>query len=146
MDIIMKAVIAFTVAAAASLAATATAAAAGLGPPHNLQGTAWTVQVNRGTDQLAITSQPGPGPSGYATCPPILGTIGAAAIRGWYCPSSGRIHFLRYDVNTGVTAAVFTGNVSDALNNNQQLYMGGTVTVVDPLLGRLGEYNFAAIN
>lgn len=140
----MKAGIQIAVAAAALLAVTA--AAAGLGPPHNLQGTAWTLQINRGTEQLVITSQPGPGPSGYATCPQILGTIGAAPIRGWYCPYSGRIHFLRYDLNTGVTAAVFTGNISDAVNNNQKLYMGGTVTVVDPFLGRLGEYNFAAIN
>jgi len=140
----MKAIIGFAVAVAAWLAATA--ASAGYGPPHNLQGTTWTLQVNRGTEQLVITSQPGPGPSGYATCPPILGTIGAAPIRGWYCPYSGRIHFLRYDANTGVTAAVFTGNISDASNNNQKLFMGGTATVVDRSLGRVGEYNFAAVN
>ncbi len=142
MEIIVKPIIEFAVAAAASLAATAVSAA----PPHNLQGTTWTLLVNRDTEPLAITSQPGPGPSGYATCPPILGTIGAASIRGWYCPYSGRIHFLRYDLNTGVTAAVFTGNVSDAKNNNPRLYMGGSVTVVDRALGRLGEYNFAAVN
>ena len=128
---------------AAAAAAFLTAGAASAAPPSNLAGTTWTVQANREVSQLVITSQGGPGAPGAATCRHIFGTIGSAAIRGWYCPSTGRVHFQH--VNAGITARAFTGNVSDDVAG-QTLYMGGTMAVLDANFGNYGEYNFSAIN
>jgi hypothetical protein len=131
--------IAIAVAAAASLASAAASAA----PPANLGGTTWTVQANRDAVQLVVTNQGGPGAPGGATCPLIIGTIGIAPMRGWYCPSTGRIHFLHNNLNSGATVRVFTGSVSDEAAG-QTLYMGGTMTVVNTAFGPFGEYNFSA--
>lgn len=126
------------VAAAALLACGAASAA----PPANLGSTTWTVQANRDVSQLVIIAQFGPGAPGQAICRGINGTIGSATIRGWYCPSTGRIHFQH--VNAGVTARAFTGNVSDEALG-QPLYMAGTMMVEDVAHGDLGEYNFSAV-
>lgn len=135
----MKSIIVVAVAAAASLAT----AAASAEPPANLGGTTWTVQANRDAEQLVITNQGGPGAPGGATCPLIIGTIGIAPIRGWYCPSTGRIHFLHENLSTGATVRVFTGSLSDDVFDGT-LYMGGTMTVVNAAFGPFGEYNFSA--
>ena len=64
-------------------------------------------------------------------------------VRGWYCPATGRIHFVHRNLDSGDAVRVFTGNVSDdALG--QTLYMAGTMTVLISALGDLGEYNFSA--
>ena len=132
----------FTCAIATAIAlVTGTASAA---PPANLAGTTWTVQVNRDSEQLVITAQGGPGAPGAAVCRLLIGTIGIAPVRGWYCPSTGRIHLRHNNLSSGVTVRVFTGNVSDEVIG-QRLYMGGTVAIADAAFGDLGETNFAAI-
>ncbi|MBC7995967.1 MAG: hypothetical protein H7Z15_22290 [Rhizobacter sp.] len=112
--------------------------------PANLGGTTWTLQTNRDTVQLVITSQGGPGAPGAETCRHINGDIGNVAhIRGWYCPLTGRIHFVHRNLGSGDAVRVFTGNVSDDVIG-QPLYMSGTMTVLAIAFGDLGEYNFAA--
>ena len=128
------------IAAAALLAAGAASAER----PANLAGTTWTLQTNRDAVQLVITTQGGAGAPGAATCRHINGDIGNVAhIRGWYCPSTGRIHFQHKNLGTGNAVRIFTGNVSDDVIG-QTLYMAGTMTVLDAAFGDLGEYNFSA--
>jgi opacity protein-like surface antigen len=136
----MKSTLLFAVAAVAVLAAAAARAA----PPPSLGGTTWTVQANRVAAQLVITQQGGPGDNAGTECPQIFGTIGADPIYGWYCWDVGRIHFLHNNLVSGATVRVFTGNLSDEVIG-QPMYMGGTVTVVDPLFGANGEYSFSAL-
>lgn len=119
------------------------AGAASAAPPANVANTTWTMQINRDVAQLVITSQSGPGAPGAATCRIINGTFGVANIRGWYCPITGRIHFVHKNAGTGAPVRVFTGNVSDDVPG-QTLYMGGTVSVLDAAFGDYGEYNFSA--
>jgi hypothetical protein len=137
--IIMKSICAISGAALMSLATSAASAA----PPASLGGTAWNVQANRDAVQLVITNQGGPGAPGGATCPLIIGTIGIAPMRGWYCPATGRIHFLHNNLSTGATVRVFSGSVSDEVPG-QSLYMGGTMAVFNAAFGYFGEYNFSA--
>jgi hypothetical protein len=112
--------------------------------PANLGGTTWTLQANRDTVQLVITSQVGPGAPGSDVCRHINGDIGNVAhVKGWYCPSTGRIHFVHRNLGSGDAVRVFTGNVSDDVIG-QPLYMSGTMTVLISAFGDLGEYNFAA--
>jgi hypothetical protein len=114
--------------------------------PATLGGTLWTLQTNVDVVQLFITSQGGPGAPGAATCRHINGDIGNVAhIRGWYCPATGRIHFVHRNLDSGDAVRVFTGNVSD-LVAGQPLTMAGTMTVLISAFGDLGEYNFSAIS
>ena len=138
----MKSFFKLAVAAAVGSAALLATGNASAERPANLGGTTWTLQANRDVSQLVITAQFGPGAPGQAICRGISGTIGVAAIHGWYCPSTGRIHFQH--VNAGVTARAFTGNVSDDVLG-QPLFMAGTMMVEDAAHGDLGEYNFSAV-
>jgi hypothetical protein len=114
--------------------------------PTTLGGTIWTLQTNVDVVQLVITSQGGPGAPGAATCRHINGDIGSVAhIRGWYCPATGRIHFVHRNLDSGDAVRIFTGNVSD-LVPGQPLTMAGTMTVLISAFGDLGEYNFSAIS
>ncbi len=139
----MRSIIAITVAAVVSLTTYAAAAA----PPANLGNTTWTLQANRDSVQLIINSQSGPGAPGAATCRVINGELGIAPptilVHGWYCPSTGRIHFVHKNVGSGNAVRVFTGNVSDDVPG-QTLYMAGTMTVLAVAFGDYGEYNFSA--
>ena len=136
----MKSTLLLAVAVAASLAT----AGAWATRPANLAGTTWTLQTNRDAVQLVINTQGGPGAPGAATCRQIEGDIGNVAhIRGWYCPLSGRIHFVHRNLGSGDAVRVFTGNVSDDVIG-QTLYMAGTMTVLFSAFGDLGEYNFSA--
>jgi hypothetical protein len=129
------------VAAAAIFLVAGTASAA---RPASVANTTWTLQTNQTVVTLVITSQGGPGAPGAATCRTINGDIGNVAhIRGWYCPATGRIHFVHRNLDSGDAVRVFTGNVSDVAAG-QPLFMAGTVTVLISALGDLGEYNFAA--
>lgn len=122
------------------------AATAAAEPPSNLANTHWTLQANRSTTSLHITSQGGAGSAGAAICRPISGTLTDVVevpIRGWYCPSTGRIHFKHNNFATNVTVRVFTGNLSDDVPG-MPLSMSGTVMVDDAAFGSLGEYNFSA--
>ncbi len=112
--------------------------------PANIANTIWTLQTNRDAVQLVITTQGGPGAPGAATCRNINGDIGNVAhIRGWYCPASGRIHFVHRNLDSGDAVRVFSGNVSDEVPG-MPLYMAGTMTVLFSAFGDLGEYNFSA--
>jgi hypothetical protein len=135
----MKSIIALAVTLATSLAGGIAAAA----PPADLGGTTWNVQANREVVPLVITNQGGPGGPAGATCNLIVGTLGIAPIRGWYCPSTGRIHFLHNNLGSGATMRVFTGNLSDDVPD-QPAYIGGTMTVVNIAFGPFGEFNFSA--
>ena len=137
---IMKSTFAIAVAAAAFFA-TGTASAE---RPANLAGTTWILQTNTDAVQLVITTQSGPGAPGADTCRHINGDIGNVAhIRGFYCPLSGRIHFVHRNLGSGDAVRVFTGNVSDEVTG-QTLHMAGTMTVLAIAFGDLGEYNFSA--
>lgn len=136
----MKSTLLFAVAAASFLAAGTASAER----PANLAGTTWTLQTNREPVQLVIRTQGGPGAPGAATCRHIDGDIGNIPhVRGWYCPSTGRIHFVHRNFGSGDAVRVFTGNVSDDVIG-QTLYMAGTMTVLISAFGDLGEYNFSA--
>lgn len=136
----------------ASLVAALATTTASAARPDNIANTTWTMQVNREVQQLTITTQGGPGAPGAATCRWINGELGNPAlppvitIRGWYCPSTGRIHFLHKNLNNDNTVRVFTGHVSDIADDplDATLYMSGTMAVEDPVFGDLGEYNFSA--
>jgi hypothetical protein len=133
-----------TLAFAAALIAAGTASAE---RPASLAGTTWTMQNNRDVEQLVITTQGGPGAPGAANCRGINGhfniTSPLVLIRGWYCPSTGRIHFVHKNLDNGDAVRIFTGNVSDDVLG-QTLYMAGTMTVLISAFGDLGEYNFSA--
>lgn len=134
----MKLLTAFT--AAALLVATGTAFAA---RPATLAGTTWNLQVNQEVETLVITTQGGPGAPGAANCRVINGTIrDVAPIRGYYCPSTGKVFFVHTNVSTGAPVRVFSGFVSDEAIG-LPLRLSGTVSVVNAAFGDLGEYNFA---
>lgn len=126
--------------ACCTLAATAPALAA---PPATLAGTTWTLQVNRGSEQLVITYQGLAGAPGARACRVLIGNLGVAPVHGWYCPNTGRIHWLHQNLGTGATVRAFTGQVSDEVVG-QPLYMGGTVAIDNAAFGDLGETNFSA--
>ncbi len=90
----------------------------------------WSVLANQSAGTLSITSQ-----GSIGDCRPITGTIFGNSIVGFYCPFSGRIHFLR---NSGTTTFQdYTGNVSQA---GLTLHMGG---IFASDLGSFGEYSFS---
>ena len=133
----------FTIAAITSLMA---GTAFAQRPPANIANTTWTLQTNVDVETLVITSQGGPGAPGAANCRIINGDIGNVAhIRGWYCPATGRIHFVHRIFDSGDAVRIFTGNVSD-LVPGQPLFMAGTMTVLISAFGDLGEYNFSGSN
>jgi hypothetical protein len=111
--------------------------------PPSVVGT-WTAFANQSPLQLVITKQGGAG-----TCKAIVGTIAdtvtggqSNTIQGFYCPSSGRIQFLRKNATNNDTFQVYNANLS---MNSTTLYMGGTFAE-DDQVGALGEYNFWAQN
>ena len=125
----------------AILLATASLSAA---RPANLANTTWLLQVNNETELLTIATQGGPGAPGAANCRSITGEVrNVAEIRGWYCPSTGRVFFVHSNLDSDRAVRVFTGNVSDD-EPGQVLHMAGTVSVVNAVFGDLGEYNFSA--
>ena len=106
----MKSILSITLAAATFFAAGSAMAER----PANLAGTTWTLQTNREPVQLVIKTQGGPGAPGAATCRHIEGDIGSIPhVRGRYCPSTGRIHFVHRNFGSGDAVRVFTGDVSD---------------------------------
>jgi hypothetical protein len=124
--------------AAACLALSAGSAMAAW--PTSVVGT-WNAMANQSPLTLAITSQ---GTTGG--CRAIAGTIAdtvggqSNTIQGFYCPSSGRLQFLRNNSSTNDTFQVYTANVSIT---GTHLYIGGTFAE-DQQVGALGEYNFSA--
>ncbi len=135
----MKAIVTVTLATILLAAGTVSAAR-----PANIARTTWTLQVNGGTETLTIDTQGGPGAPGAANCRSIRGQLqGIADVSGWYCPSTGRIHFVHRNLDSDLAVRVFTGNVSDEVEG-QPLQMAGTVAIHASVFGDLGEYNFSA--
>ncbi|MCC5617325.1 hypothetical protein LC605_19990 [Nostoc sp. CHAB 5836] len=90
----------------------------------------WSVNANNSVGTLSITTQ-----SATGNCRPITGSIfGDRITQGFYCPFSGRIHFLR---QVGNTFQAYTANLSQ---NATTLRMGGLFTD----FGQPGEYSFFA--
>jgi hypothetical protein len=106
--------------------------------PPSIVGT-WQGVANQTTVKLVITSQ---GTTG--ACKSITGTFsnvpsgGASNIQGFYCPQTGRVSFVRKDVNSNDTFQSYSANVSDV---GAELRMAGIFAQVQP--DRLGEYGFA---
>jgi hypothetical protein len=113
--------------------------------PANLAGTTWTTQIDRDSAQIVILTQSGPGIPGGPTCVTLRGTIGIAPVRGWYCPEQGDIFLIHENLSSGRAMRVFTGHVSTEVTG-QPLYMAGTVYVANSAFGKLGQYNFSAVN
>jgi len=96
----------------------------------------WSVIGNQSPGVLSITFQDAAG-----LCRRITGTIYGDPLEGFYCPFSGRIHFVRKSAATNDTSQAWTGNLSQAAD---VLRIGGTFTSVNASGGSLGEYNFSA--
>ena len=124
--------------ACAALAAASSASAA---PPESVVGL-WSVLAGNSYTTLDIAAQGGAGAPGASECRHINGTIAIADVRGWYCPSSGRIHFVHYNYTSDVPMRVFTGSVS--VNSDGAMHMAGTYTVLAIAFGDLGELPFSA--
>jgi hypothetical protein len=129
---------------AVAVATTFTIGTASAARPANIGGTTWALQTELGVVPLVITSQGGAGAPGAATCRNIYGDMGEVNnISGWYCPSTGRIHFVHRNLESHNAVRVFFGNVAgDALG--QPVSMVGGMTVLISALGDLGEYDFLA--
>jgi hypothetical protein len=109
-------------------------------PPATVVGT-WTLLVDQTSTTLEITNQGGPG---NGVCRVILGTIGVAPVRGYYCPPTGHFHFLHNNIASGATARTFTGSVTDAIGGNPA-HMAGTFNVMNVAFGPFGEYPFSGV-
>lgn len=101
----------------------------------------WPMAANRSIGVLNITSQASSG-----QCKAIAGTIFGGGIignnvKGFYCPGSGRIGFVRQSKQGDIPVQFYSGNVSQA---GRVIAIGGTVANWDTNGGSLGEYNFFA--
>jgi hypothetical protein len=103
------------------------------GWPASVLGT-WSVTANHTSGTLRITTQDSTG-----DCRFISGEIFGNPMHGFYCPQSGRIHFLRKNSN-GATIQDYTGNLSQVLAGSP-LLMAGTWASDG---GSFGEYNWSA--
>jgi hypothetical protein len=124
-----------------ALGALGFAGAAAAAPPESVRGV-WTILTTGGYTTLDISAQGGPGAPGASECRHINGFISIADIRGWYCPESGRIHFVHYNYTTDAPVRTFTGAVS--VDETGAMHMAGTYTVLAIAFGDLGEYPFSA--
>lgn len=124
-----------------ALCAGAMASSAVAAPPASVRGV-WTLLSGNAYTTLDITAQGGAGAPGASECRHISGTIEIADIRGFYCPESGRIHFLHYNYTTDVPVRTFTGAVS--VDDTGAMHMAGTYNVLAIAFGDLGEYPFSA--
>lgn len=111
------------------------------GWPTNIQGS-WSVSASQSNSAIVSITQN----VSSLNCQDISGTIeaqvgwGASTIKGFYCPTSGRISFVR--IYNGTSIQSFQGNLSPTGSN---LYIAGTFSVLDTQGGSLGEYNFSAV-
>lgn len=132
----LKRILSASLALAASAAVSAAAA-----PPESVRGV-WTILTSEGYTTLDISAQGGAGAPGASECRHINGFIAIADVRGFYCPDSGRIHFIHYNYATDAPVRTFTGVVS--VDENGALHMAGAYNVLAIAFGDLGEYPFSA--
>jgi hypothetical protein len=128
--------ISFAIASTLALALSASPALAASPYPANVVGI-WNMNANQSTLTLNISKQYGPSP-----CKNIVGTLhdsidGNADIKGFYCPQSGRISFLRMDPTSKQTYQTWTGNLSYP---GSTTYMAGAFA--QEVGGTPGEYDF----
>jgi hypothetical protein len=110
-------------------------------PPESVRGT-WVIQTTNGYTTLDISAQGGAGAPGASECRHINGFVDIADVRGFYCPKSGRIHFIHYNYSTHAPVRTFTGAVS--VDASGAMHMAGTYNVLAIAFGNLGEYPFTA--
>jgi hypothetical protein len=105
----------------------------------------WDTFADQNSPVLTITNQ---GTSGK--CRSISGTMVDPAsgandvIAGFYCPSSGRISFLRTGANNGQAYQAYIGNLSDTPTTGNTRRMGGTFMEETGSPTSLGEYEWFA--
>jgi hypothetical protein len=124
-----------------ALCAWAIASTAAAAPPDSIRGV-WSILAGDAYTTLDITAQGAAGAPGASKCRHISGTISIADIRGFYCPESGRVHFIHHNYTTDEPVRTFTGAVS--VDENGLMHMAGTYTVLAIAFGDLGEYPFSA--
>jgi hypothetical protein len=111
------------------------------GWPVSVVGT-WASLADESIGRIEITSQL---PTGH--CQSITGSYtdsgseGPNTIQGFYCPLSGRIHFLRFIHGTRITFQAWSGNASRVGVNPKQISMGG---IFSSDLNSFGEYGWQA--
>ena len=127
--------------AGVALCAWAIASPAAAAPPESVRGV-WTILTGDTYTTLDISTQGGAGAPGASECRHISGMISIADVRGFYCPESGRIHFLHFNYTTDAPVRTFTGAVS--VDQNGLMHMAGTYNVLAIAFGDLGEYPFSA--
>jgi hypothetical protein len=116
------------------------AGVAAAAPPTSVWGT-WTLLANQVYETLTITSQ-----GNLATpCKVIAGTVGGAAapVNGFYCPTTGRIHFIHKNLFTNLPMRVFDGIVFDRVVGSPDR-IGGTYTSDYAPVLPFGYYGFGA--
>jgi len=112
------------------------------GWPVSVVGT-WASLADETVGTIQITSQLNPN----LLCRSITGFYtdqtsgGPNTIQGFYCPFSGRIHFLRFIHGTRITFQAWSGNLSRVGVNPKQISMGGTFSSD---LNSFGEYGWQA--
>lgn len=99
--------------------------------PTSVFGT-WNVRANQTPGTMHITFQ-----SGAGACRQILGDILGSPMQGFYCPSTGRIQFLRKN-SVNDTLQVYSANLTSTGVTN---FMGGSFSSYD---SAFGEYSFFA--
>ena len=129
------------IAALGAIGAMGPAVSAFAAPPESVRGV-WNILTSGGYTTLDISAQGGAGAPGASECRHIEGLLSIADVRGWYCPESGRIHFIHYNYTTDAPVRTFTGAVSQDASG--AMHMAGTYTVLAIAFGDLGEYPFSA--
>lgn len=90
----------------------------------------WSVVASQTTGTLSITQ-----PASTSNCRSISGSIFGNPIQGFYCPTSGRLVFVRKN-DSGITFQYYQGNLSQTGNT---LRIGGSFS---NLSQDFGEYSF----
>ncbi len=123
------------------LALALAASIASAAPPSSVIGP-WMILADQTYTTLEITNQGAAGSPGGSACRVVLGNLGVSPINGYYCPETGRIHFLHRNPSTNVVVRTFTGSVSDATSDAPG-HIAGTMDVLNIGLGKFGEYPFS---
>jgi hypothetical protein len=110
-------------------------------PPASVVGS-WVATIDGTATTIDITAQGGGGGPGGSACRLIVGSLGIAPLRGYYCLDTGEVAFLHNNLDSGLTVRTFSGSVSmDALGVTN---MAGTFRVMNIAFGPFGEFPFWA--